>query len=140
MIISLTTRKPLHHPKLAPLDFYRFRHRQESVPSFQQGKPLARPLWIVGASPFDTVLTPEEEGHVVHLGNPQFTARWTMIDATIAQIAEPDYYDEDLNILIYETILLGGASERIEEWLLEAVCAIAYTKGMIAISDPEEVH
>lgn len=139
MLISLTTKKPLSLNSLTPLDFYRFRHRQETVKSFGMKLPASRPLWIVGVSPFDPVIS-NDEGHVVHLGTPRFTARWTMCDESIAQLATPDYYDEELNIAIYETILMEPAPERMEEWLLEAVCAVAYSKGMIAMADPEEAH
>jgi len=141
MLVSFATKKPIKIPPLPPMDFYRFRHRVESVHG-QGNKMLAtRPLWVVGVSPFDTIIR-EDEGYVVHLKNPQFTARWTMNEETIEQIKSPDFYDEDFNITIYETIFMDESDniERIQEWLLEAACAVAYTKGLIAIVDPEEMH
>lgn len=139
MLISLATKRPIRNDVLAPTDFYRFRHRYQTVQSFNPKIVTNRPLWVVGVSPFDPVIT-EMEGYVVHLGAPRFTARWTMSEETIAQLAKHDYWDVDLNIVIYETLLMDPNPERIEEWLIEAVCAVAFSKGLIAIADPEEAH
>jgi len=140
MLLTFPTKKLERNPALAPVDFYRFRHTTELVSRPYQKVVIQRPLWIVGVSPFDTVTSPDE-GHVVHLGAPQFTARWSMSDETIRQIATPDFYDGDFNILIYETSMLNGDDAgRIQEWLVEAACAVAYTKGLIAIMAPEEAH
>ena len=138
MIVPFAVRKNLA-AVLFPMDYYRFRHTHESIHNPQQKKTLNRPLWIVGISPFEPVIS-DESGYVVHLGVPQFTARWTMNDDIIQQLLAFDYYDEDLNIMIYETLLLNNNGERLQEWLLEAVCAVAYSKGMIAVASIEEAH
>jgi hypothetical protein len=141
MLFSFVTRKPLALPSLSPMDFYRFRHRGEQIqrPGFKT--TATRPLWIVGVSPFDPIIN-ELDGHVVHIGAPRFTARWTMNDEIISQIENYDFYDEDFNIMIYETIFMDDNknAERIEEWLLEAACAVAYSKGLIAAVATEETH
>ncbi len=139
MIISLSTRKPLQGKVFCPMDFYRFRHTHEETPSFDQKRHAQRPLWIVGVSPFDPVLS-EEDGFVVHLGNPRFTARWTMNEDMINQIVGYDFHDEDLNIMLYETVLSEGTTDNLEEWWIEAVCAVAYTKGLIAVAAHSETH
>lgn len=138
MIVPFAIKKPFAG-MLFPLDYYRFRHTHESVQDPQQNRVVARPLWIVGTSPFDQVIS-EDCGFIVHLGVPQFTARWTMNDDTIRQISVFDFYDEDLNIMIYETILMNNNGERLHEWLVEAVCAVAYSKGTIAVASSEETH
>jgi hypothetical protein len=122
-----------------PLDFYRFRHREEKVDVPEKKVIISRPLWVVGFSPFDPVIA-DDAGHVVHLGDPRFTARWTMHAETIAQISRPDYHDEDLNIVIYETLAADGHGAPTDSWFIEAACAVAYTKGLIAAIDPEEVN
>jgi len=121
------------------LDFYRFRHREEKVSIPEKRTVILRPLWVVGVSPFDPVIA-DEAGHVVHLGEPRFTARWSMNPDTIARTAEPDFYDEDLNIIIYEALCADANSAPIDAWLMEAACAVAYSKGLIATLDPDEVH
>ena len=122
-----------------PLDFHRFRHRNEKV--FIPGKKtvIVRPLWIVGVSPFDPVIA-DDSGHVVHLGEPRFTARWTMNAETIAAIAQPDFHDEDLGIVLYEALSAEGRDAPPDTWLIEAACAVAYAKGLIAALEPEEMH
>lgn len=139
MIISLASKKPSQMPRLPPMDFYRFNHTCEVVNAQGQGTALSRPLWIVGVSPFDPV-TQEDEGYVVHLGSPSFVARWTLIEATMAQIKQPEFFDEDLNIMVYEVAQTGGAGAIPQEWLLEAACAVAYSKGMIAVATHDETH
>ena len=138
MIVPFSTKKNLA-AAIFPMDFYRFRHTQESVVDPQQKKVIERPLWIVGISPFEPLIS-EESVFVVHLGTPLFTARWTTNDEIMKQVTAVDYYDEDLNIMIYETLLLNNNAERLHEWLVEAVCAVAYSKGMIAIATIEEAH
>jgi hypothetical protein len=121
-----------------PLDFHRFRHRNENV--FIPGKKtvIVRPLWVVGVSPFDPVIA-DDAGHVVHLGEPRFTARWTMNPDTIATLARLDFCDEDLGIVLYEALSADGADVP-DAWLVEAACAVAYAKGLIAAIEPEEMH
>ena len=122
-----------------PLDFYRFRHREEKVTIPEKRTVIARPLWVVGVSPFDPVIS-DDSGHLVHLGEPRFTARWSMNADMIAKIPEPDFYDEDLNIAIYEALCAEANAGPIDAWLVEAACAVAYSKGLIAAVDPEEMH
>jgi hypothetical protein len=126
-------------PSATPLDFYRFRHREEKVSIPERRMVILRPLWVVGVSPFDPEIA-DDAGHVVHLGEPRFTARWSMNPDTIARIAEPDFYDEDLNIIIYEALRGGDNTAPIDAWLMEAACAVAYSKGLIATVDPDELH
>lgn len=59
---------------------------------------------------------------------------------TIAAIPEPDFHDEDLNIIVYEVLSADGDGTAMAIWLAEAACAVAYAKGLIATLDPEEVH
>lgn len=139
MLVPFPSKKPLQLSAVFPLDFYRFRHRTKVIHSSSLQKSLELPLWIVGSSPFDVIIN-LEEGHVVHLDQPRFIARWSMCDQTMGQIDNPDFYDEDLNIMLYETIPLDKGGVSIEEWFDEAVCAVAYTKGLIAISEPEEMQ
>ncbi|MEJ0062466.1 MAG: hypothetical protein WDO70_04510 [Alphaproteobacteria bacterium] len=139
MIISLLTKKPFRIPALVPPDFYRFRHRYEMAESFGHKMAATRPLWIIGVSPFDPIIS-GDDGYVVHLGSPRFTARWSMDDNIINQIRSPDYFDEDLNILIYETLLMDETTGDLEEWFLEAVCAVAYSRGLIAVAAQDEEH
>lgn len=139
MLYDLPTKRQLSSALLFPLDFYRFNHTEEDVQQPGQKTILKRPLWIVGVSPFDNEII-EDEGHVVHLGNPRFTARWTMNENRFGQIDEPNYVDEDLNIIIHEVIPLGGNEMPEEVWLLEAVCAIGYSRGLITMTSAEEVH
>lgn len=122
-----------------PLDFHRFRHREEKVFVPEKRAVVARPLWIVGVSPFDAVIA-DDSGHVAHLGEPRFTARWTMNPETIAAIGQPDFHDEDLGIVLYEALSADGADAPPDTWLMEAACAVAYAKGLIAAIDPEEMH
>jgi hypothetical protein len=120
------------------LDFHRFRHRNEKVCIPGKRAVIVRPLWIVGVSPFDPVIA-GDAGHVVHLGEPRFTARWTMNPQTIAHVPEPDFHDEDLDIVLYEALSADG-TDAPHAWLMEAACAVAYTKGLITAIDPEEVN
>jgi hypothetical protein len=122
-----------------PLDFHRFRHREEKVFIPKKRAVVARPLWIVGISPFDPVIA-DHSGHVVHLGEPRFTARWTMNPEVIAQVREQSFHDEDLGIVLYEALSAEGPDTPPDAWLLEAACAVAYAKGLIAAIDPEEMH
>lgn len=96
-------------PAGPPLDFHRFRHRNEKVSIPGRKTVILRPLWIVGVSPFDPAIA-DDSGHVVHLGEPRFTARWTMNPETIAAIARPDFHDEDLGIVLYEALSADGTS------------------------------
>jgi hypothetical protein len=137
MIISFIKRTPTRGPTFFSLDFYRFRHNTEEIFVGGKRKTVTRPLWIVGVSPFDGVIS-SEEGYVVHLGAPRFTARWTMLDGTMGKIKAPDYYDEDLNIMLYEAAPLDDKTAEIEEWMLEAICAVAYSKGLITAVAPKE--
>jgi hypothetical protein len=120
------------------LDCHRFRHRNEKVLVAGKKTVIERPLWIVGVSPFDPVIA-DDSGHVVHLGEPRFTARWTMNPETTAVIAQPDFHDEDLGIVLYEALSHDGTGVP-DAWLIEAACAVAYAKGLIAAIDPEEMH
>jgi hypothetical protein len=122
-----------------PLDFYRFRHRNEKVVVPGKKTVIERSLWIVGVSPFDPCIA-DDSGHVVHLGEPRFTARWTMNPGTITAIGEPDFHDEDLSIVLYEALSADGTDAPPHAWLIEAACAVAYAKGLIAVIEPEEMH
>jgi hypothetical protein len=122
-----------------PLDFYRFRHRNEKVLVPGKKTVIVRPLWIVGVSPFDPVIA-DDSGHVVHLGEPRFTARWTMNPGTITAIGKPDFHDESLGIILYETLSADGQGAPADNWLIEAACAVAYAKGLIVAIEPEEMH
>lgn len=121
------------------MDFYRFNHTTEVVSSEGRASALSRPLWIVGVSPFDPVIE-SDEGYVVHLGSPAFVARWTMLEDTMAQIEHPDFVDEDLNIMVYDAAQTGSTGVIPPEWLLEAACAVAYSKGMIGAATHDETH
>lgn len=100
---------------------------------------IVRPLWIVGVSPFDPVIA-HDSGHVVHLGEPRFTARWTMNAETMARISQPDFRDEELGIVLCEALSADGPDPPPDAWLIEAACAVAYAKGLIAAIEPEEMH
>lgn len=143
MIVTLAKHRPLPNGRAlaAPLDFYRFRHRSEIVEGIVGGRVrvIDLPSWIVGVSPFDPVLG-EDEGLVVHLAAPRFTARWTMREDTLAALPATDYVDEDLGIALYDIMRLDKDGDDPSAWLLEAVCAIAYSKGLIAVADPVETH
>lgn len=111
-----------------PLDFHRFRHRNEKVSMPGNRAVILRPLWIVGVSPFDPVMA-DDSGHIVHLGEPRFTARWTMNPGTIAAIAQPDFHDEDLGIVLYEAVSAECPDAPPDAWLLEAACARRLCQG-----------
>lgn len=135
------TKCRLNNISFFALDFYRFKHTEEKVSSGpkRHHPGQTRPLWVVGISPFDPTLS-EESGHVVHLGQPRFTARWTMDDELIDQIDNPDYFDEDLNLMIYDVIPLDETPSPGEDWLLEAACAVGYSRGMITMAPAVEKH
>jgi hypothetical protein len=128
------------YPQLTMMDFYRFRHQHKHVNGSDKRTVLSQPLWIVGSSPFDEVISPEE-GHIVHLGTPQFTARWTMDEETMDKLSKGTgsvFFEEDFGMMIYEIIPIGRKKNVSEKWLLEAACAIAHAKGMLAISDVDD--
>ncbi|MGE4350606.1 MAG: hypothetical protein AB7E52_00265 [Bdellovibrionales bacterium] len=140
MLHPFLTRCRLNNVSFFSLDFYRFKHTEETIVSSDKKQKIqTRPLWVVGISPFDPELS-EESGHIVHLGYPRFTARWTLNDELIEQIDTPDYYDEDLNMIIYDVIPLDGSEGPSEEWLLEAVCAVGYSRGLITMAPAIEKH
>jgi hypothetical protein len=61
-------------------------------------------LWTIGGSSFDAELD-YSNGHVVHIAEPRFLARWTMKESHFynnADAAKASYYDEDTGIFIYE--------------------------------------
>jgi hypothetical protein len=126
-----------HALSAAPLDFHRFRHCNEKVLMPGEKTVILRPLWIVGVSPFDPVIA-DDSGHVVHLGEPRFTARWTMNRETIAAIGQPDFHDEGLGLVLYE--VLSGRDAPPHAWLMEAACAVAYAKGLIVALEPEKAR
>jgi hypothetical protein len=138
-----TSKKPSEN--LSPSDFYSFRHRTVSFINPQDPKRSAAwemPLWIVGASPFDTVLAPDQ-GHIVHLAEPRFIARWIKGDigrSDVDPTKQMNYYDEGLDILIYEISWLDKDAKNIEDWLLEAAAAVAYTQGNLAELEPPAEH
>lgn len=116
-----------------PMDFYSFKHRTfVAGPAGSRERWLA-PHWVVGHSPFDDVLT-GEEGHVVHIGNPQFVARWSYQDDELQKIRSGQHWlDDQLGLLIYEVCWVDGEPPvDWASWLLEACCAVAYAKGDIA--------
>ncbi len=124
-----------------PPDFYRFRHRVENKRDPQTRRLMSTPLWIVGVSPFDEVIC-AEAGYVVHIGQPQFMARWSQkpdfIDSYIHE-GELSYHDLDMNILVHDLSWFDEAEKAsIQTWLLEAACAVAYSRGHICELEPEQ--
>ena len=92
----------------------------------------------MGVSPFDRTLA-EDAGYVVHLGAPRFTARWSLNETEVQAPCEPrSYFDDDTGLAIYEVSLLDEFSADLDQWLLEAACAVAYSKGLICIVGEEE--
>ena len=130
-----TSNVTILHPErsMPPTDFYRFKHTTWNYKSIKDGAWSA-PLWMVGCSPFDDILH-EDKGYVLHQGRPRFLARWTMIEEEFCRGKnQKHYFDEDLNILIYEVSLLDEFTSNLDLWLDEAVCAIAHSKGLISVT------
>ena len=140
-IFRMKTRtKPAKSAPIAPPEFYRFRHRHEFVRDAERGLAWQKPLWIVGASPFEAAAY-AEEGYVVHTGKPYFVARWTKGEAGTGSRNlnghTHHFYDEDLDILVYEVSWLDGEpADGIDDWLFEATCAVAYSLGEICELEP----
>jgi hypothetical protein len=125
---------------LAPSDFHRFGHRTKLFKNPFQSASWTMPLWIVGTSPFDPVIS-SEEGYVVHLGEPRFMARWAMggpLDQK--RYGKTELYDEDLGMSLYEVSHLDQPSSDIQNWLVEAICAVAYSRGLISEMEPPEAN
>jgi hypothetical protein len=124
-------RKSPRQAVFRPVDFYTFRHR--TFPSGPAGTTRwMAPHWVVGHSPFDELLT-AEEGHLVHVGRPQFVARWSYQEERIAEgIKTQHWLDEELGLLIHEVSWLDAPPADWATWLLEACCAVAYAKGDLA--------
>ncbi len=98
----------------------------------RQAAGFESPLWLVGSSPFDTVKT-ADEGHVVHLGEPRFVARWfhgdqpvNPTDATSGIV----YRDADHGVTVCEVVLFERSLTAFEAWLYEAVAVIALWRGL----------
>lgn len=122
-----------HVNRSMPLDFHRFRHRTRTYRSPSTQRSWDYPLWIVGVSPFDETLD-ETAGHVIHIAEPRFMARWTIKDNHVyedAAAARSSHYDEDMGILLTEITPLETDGGALTDWLLEAVCAVAYSRGTI---------
>lgn len=124
------------HGAALPPDFYRFKHRTWVYRTAANPKGWASPLWIVGHSPFDTIIG-EQEGHVVHLSFPRFTARWSMDEARLEDALDQlHHYDDDAGILVFEVSFIDPYPTGIEPWLREAACAVAFRKGLICELHP----
>lgn len=125
---------------LSPTDFYRFRHRTWiQKDSGTSSIAWSSPYWVVGVSPFDEVIK-SECGHVVHLGAPRFIARFSLEEVKLVSLrTQRFHYDEDLGIMLYEITPLDGATN-VDDWHLEAVCAIAYSLGLICEVEPDTVE
>lgn len=122
----------------APMDFHRFRHTtwRHTPPGHRAA--WNAPYWIVGVSPFDPDTT-DCDGHVVHLGSPRFVARWTLDEEKFHYgNNQRHHFDEELGLLIYEVSLLDEFTRDLEEWLLEAACAVAFSQGLICAMDAVE--
>lgn len=117
------------------MDFARFRHMTWRHRPHGGMHEWSAPFWIVGVSPFDKQLV-EDEGYVTHIGSPRFTARWSF-DPQRFQVAhnQKHFFDEDVGLLIYEISLLDEFAPNLDEWLFEAACAVAYSKGLICAMD-----
>lgn len=127
---------------IAPLDFHRFRHKTWLHNTPTQMTAWSSPYWIVGVSPFDRAVL-EDEGYVTHLGSPRFVARWSMNESHFHLASnQRHFFDNDLGLLVYEISLLDEFTIDLDEWLFEAACAVAYSKGLVcamdAIDDPAE--
>lgn len=127
---------------LSPNNFYKFHHRTQeySNPLDPQSGWLA-PLWLIGNSPFDRVISPNT-GHVAHLANPRFLARWKKCDAPDKSNTQNQlfYFDDELEILLFEISWqdkMPASEKDINLWLLEAVSAIAYSLGEICELEPQ---
>ena len=110
-----------------------FRHSTDPQPA-----GFESPLWVVGASPFDAVKC-VTEGHVVHLGEPRFVARWFHGDAPsnpTDEISGIVYRNPDHEITVCEVVLFDRTLTAFEQWLYEAVAAIAQWRRMDELSPP----
>ncbi len=105
----------------------------DSIPGFRhstlrQAAGFESPLWVVGSSPFDAVRC-DTEGHVAHLGEPRFVARWfhgEQPSNPTDEISGIVYRDSDLKITVCEVVLFDRNLTAFEQWLYEAVAAIAH--------------
>lgn len=126
----------------SPPDFYKFQHRTTLHQCSKSNLAWTIPSWIVGVSPFDNEIT-SHSGYVIHTETPKILARWAIGDE-INQISEDikarGYHDEELEILLYEISHLDLTDKDSHTWLLEAVCAIAYSKGLICELEPPAEH
>lgn len=120
---------------LTPMDFHRFKHMTWRYKCSERMAEWSSPYWIVGVSPFDKHMF-ADEGHVVHLGRPRFVARWTM-NETHFHLGnnQHHHFDDDLGLLIYEVSLLDEFTADLPQWLFEAACAVAYSRGLICAMD-----
>lgn len=124
--------------RLPPMDFYRFKHRTWRHTSMSHMSAWQAPYWIVGISPFDEK-TVEDDGYVTHLGRPRFVARWTL-DENKFHLGnnQRHFFDDEIGLLIYEVSLLDEFTENLDEWLFEAACAVAFSRGFICAMDAIE--
>ena len=75
-------------------------------------------------------------GYVTHLGTPRFVARWTMDEGKFhAGSNQRHFFDEEIGLLVYEISLLDEFTSNLDEWLFEAACAVAYSRGLICAMD-----
>ncbi len=102
-------------------------------------RPGAKRRSTVFSSPFDTVKA-EGEGHVVHLGEPRFVARWFAGDRplnptdTVSGIV---YHNQELDITVCEVVVFDEQRSAFDEWLVEATAAIARWRGDSDSAEPE---
>ena len=115
-----------------------FRHTTERRDT-GRGRSFETPLWVVGSSPFDAVKA-EGEGHVVHLGEPRFVARWFAGDRPLNptdNVSGIVYHDEELDITVCEVVVFDEQRSAFDEWLVEATAAIARWRGDRDSAEPE---
>jgi hypothetical protein len=118
-----------------PMDFHRFKHTTWRHRPLGQGTQWSSPYWIVGVSPFDEK-TIEDEGYVTHLGSPRFVARWSMDESKFHLGSDQrHFFDDEIGLLVYEVSLLDEFTSNLDEWLFEAACAVAYSRGLICAMD-----
>ena len=115
---------------------HRFQHT-----TIDLGTGFRSPLWIVGGSPFESIKT-EQDGYVVHLGEPRFIARWFLgeepSNPDIDTLGGLTYCNPDLDITLCELVLDSESPNNLKNWLFEACAAVAVWRGDLTISAPAE--
>jgi hypothetical protein len=118
---------------------HKFRHTYDLLP-ISRNKGIKYPLWLIAQDPFADIET-DNEGYIVHLGNPRFTARWYTGDKPLNPantLHGITYNHTDLDISLCEIVFLEENPDMsgFSEWLQEACCAIAHYLGDIAGIEP----